>query len=127
MALEILGGLLVFVGIIVVSFILGSVPLYLALKVITMGATKGGKGLTFYKVLSVNLIGMVIVTASTFLLDAVGTPLIGLLSFFALLGVYKFGFGISWSGALVAWLLQLIIAVMLSIIAVALVGMSIFV
>ncbi|MFC1454466.1 hypothetical protein ACFLQI_00350, partial [Candidatus Undinarchaeota archaeon] len=121
-------GIVAMLGVIVVSFILGSIPLYLSLKVITLGGdSKKAKKITFYKVLSVNLIGMVIVAAGTFFFNMVIGSFFGLASFILLLAVYKFGFGVSWSGALVAWLLQVIIAIILSAITVLLIGSSLFI
>ena len=92
-------------------FIISAIPLWLAVKML------GGRGSVF-RVIGVNLlVGLV-----AFAVRAVFSTWAGLIAFILMIWIYKDFFRLGWIRALLAWLLQFVVAALLLVLAVVLFG-----
>lgn len=87
----------------IVIVVLSSIPLYFALGIV------GAKNAGFFKVVLVNfLVGIVASSISAYF-----GLFAGIISFIAMLFIYREMFGIGWLSAFLVWILQIIIIVVI--------------
>jgi len=89
----------------IIAFIIASLPLYFAVKFL------GGKT-SILKVIGVHFIVAVVIAFIQFFINIFA----GIITFIAMLWIYKEMFQLGWIRSLLAWLLSIIIAVILVII-----------
>lgn len=101
---------------IIVSILVSAIPLNLAVKLL------GGES-SLLKVVLVNFVVAVIFVLSYMYF----TVFAGLIAFILMLLVYKVMFDIGWIRAILAWLLQFVIAVILILILIAVFGLTLLI
>lgn len=94
-----MAGLLIAILFIVLVIVISCLPLYLAVAVF------GGRP----SIIKVILVGLIVPILS-YIIERVFDSWVGLLSFIALIAVYRYVFRLNWINAFLAWLLSFVFA-----------------